>query len=127
MGYLNTYGRTRKYQGGGGMPPAAGDMGGAPGGDMGGAPGGAPGGEMGGAPGGAQEMDEQQLIQLAEAAMQGDQEAAAQLGFMLAPMILEQAQAMMGGGGAEGAPAEEVPAEGGTPVFRHGGAFLGKY
>jgi len=108
--YINKYGKsnTLKFQEGGAMPPE----------EM--APA-AP--EAGGAPAGG--GDEEQLVAWAEAATQGDQEAAMQLGMAIAPMIMEQAAAM--GGGAEGgAPPEEMPAEGGTPVFKKGGSFIGK-
>jgi hypothetical protein len=111
MGYLNKYGsRARKFQGGGEMAPA-------------GPPPEAPAGP--GAGGG-----EEEIIGLAQAAAQGDMEAAAQLGMMLAPMILEQAGAA--GAGPEGAPAGPEggemapPPEGGAPVFRRGGKFIGK-
>jgi hypothetical protein len=64
---------------------------------------------------------QEQILGLAQAATQGDEAAAAQLGMMLAPMILEQA----GGGGAApaGAPGEGAPAgQGeGAPVFKRGG------
>ena len=102
MGYLNTYG-TRKFQEGGQMAPAPEAPAGPP----------AEGGE-----------GEEQLIALAEAVVNGDQEAAMQLGVALAPMILEQAAAMGGGGGA---PMEEAaPVPGGTPQFKRGGTFVGK-
>ena len=103
--YLSAYG-TRKYQEGGAMPP----QGGAPAGGMppeGGAPAGGP---EGGDP-------QAELMALAQAAAQGDQAAATQLGMMLAPMILEQS----GGGGAPGGPEGPAPAEGGAPVFSRGG------
>ena len=109
MSYLSKYG-TRKFQEGGAMPagPEA-------------APAAPAGPEAGGG-------GEEQVIALAQAAASGDPEAAAELGMMLAPMILEQA----GAGGPEGAPAgpEGAPPEGGAPggepVFRRGGKFLGK-
>jgi len=104
--YLNTYGKKRKFQEGGAMAPAP-EAGGAPP-----APEAAPGG------GG-----EEELFALAEAAVQGDQEAATQLGMALAPMILEQASAM---GQEAGGGAEQAPPEGGTPVFGSGGKFLRK-
>jgi len=110
--YMNKYGKknTLKFQEGGMMP------------EEGGAP---PAPEAGGAPAGG--GDEEQLIAWAEAATQGDQEAAMQLGMAIAPMIMEQAAAASGGGGAEGGmPPEGAPAEGGTPVFRKGGSFIGK-
>jgi len=101
--YLNRYGRKQRFQEGGPMPAEGGAP---PAGPEGGAPAG-PEGQGGGG--------EEQVLQLAQAAIQGDMEAAAQLGMMLAPMILEQA----GGGGAQGgAPA---PAEGGAPTFKRGG------
>lgn len=107
MSYLRTYGTkyNRKFQEGGMMAPAPAE---APAEAQG------PAGEGGGG--------EEQIIALAEAAAQGDQEAAMQLGMMLAPMILQEAQAQMGGGGAEAAPAPEE----GTPVFQRGGKFLGR-
>ena len=97
--YLSTYGkRTRTFQEGGPMP----------------AEGGAPAGPEGAPQGGGGE--EEQVLALAQAAMEGDMEAAAQLGMMLAPMILEQA-----GGGAPQGGGEPMPAEGGAPTFRKGG------
>lgn len=63
---------------------------------------------------------EEQIIQLATAATQGDQQAAAQLGMMMAPMILQEVQAA---GGQGQAPAG--PAAGGQPVFKLGGKFAG--
>lgn len=65
-----------------------------------------------------------EVIALAQAAISGDQAAAAQLGMMLAPLILEQAGA--GGGEAMAGQAPEAapaPVEG-EPVFRKGGSFL---
>jgi len=62
---------------------------------------------------------------LAEATVQGDMEAAAQLGQALAPMILEQVQAQGGGGAPAGDPGME-PA-GAEPMFSRGGVFVGKY
>jgi hypothetical protein len=102
MSYLKQYGSKRKFQEGGAMPadPA---MAPAPAGP-----------EAGGGGGG-----EEQIIMLAQAAAQGDQAAAAELGMMLAPMILEEAQAGAGGGQPQADPAAQ-------PVFRKGGAFLGK-
>ena len=101
MSYLNTYGtKRRKFQEGGMMAPAPAEA--------------AP--EAGPEAGGG-EVSEDQLLQLADAAVQGDQEAAMQLGMLLAPMILQEAQAA---GGAEAAPAEAAP------VFRKGGQFVGK-
>lgn len=108
MNYLQRYQRKPMFQGGGEMgppPPAAGPQGPPPG----------PGPEAGGGGGGGEE----QLIALAEATMAGDMEAAAQLGQALAPMILQEV-----GGGGGGAPAGPAPGE--QPVFRKGGAFLGK-
>jgi len=108
MGYLSKYG-TRKFQAGGEMAPAGPEAPAAPAGP-----------EAGGG--------EEEIIGLAQAAAGGDMEAAAQLGMMLAPMILEQA----GAGGAEGAPAGPEggemapPQEEGAPVFRRGGKFIGK-
>jgi hypothetical protein len=100
MSYLDKYGSKRKFQEGGAMPadPAM-------------AP--APAGPEAGGGGG-----EEQIIALAQAAAQGDQAAAAELGMMLAPMILQEAQA---GGGGE--PQADPAAQ---PVFRKGGAFIGK-
>lgn len=98
MSYLSTYGSKRKFQEGGAMPaPEAA----------------APAGPEAGGGG-----NEQEVIALAEAAAQGDQEAATQLGMMLAPLILQEAQAQ--GGGEAAAPAEA------QPVFRKGGKFLKK-
>jgi len=106
MSYLNNYGtRNRKFQEGGEMAPAA-PMGPEAGPEAGG------GGE------------EEQMIALAEAAAQGDEAAATQLGMMIAPLILQEAQAQMGGG-AEGGAAPAGP-EGGAPVFRTGGQFAGR-
>lgn len=103
MSYLNKYGtKQRKFQEGGAMAPEAAPAGPEAGPEAGG------GGE------------EEQMIALAEAATQGDQEAAAQLGMMIAPLILQEAQAQMGGGEAAPAP------EGGAPVFRKGGQFAGR-
>jgi hypothetical protein len=116
VNYLAKYG-TRRYQGGGGMPAPGGAEGGMP--AEGGAPpeGGMP--EGGAPPEGGQGGDPQaEIMALAQAAAQGDQAAAAQLGMALAPMILEQAQGGAQGGPEGGAPA---PAEGGAPVFRRGG------
>jgi len=100
--YLSKYGRRKRvFQEGGPMPAE------------GGAPQGAP-AEGGGG--------EEQVLALAQAAAQGDMEAAAQLGMMLAPMILEQA----GGGapaGPEGGAPAPAPAEG-APTFRRGGRLV---
>ena len=66
------------------------------------------------------EGQEEQILQLAEAAVAGDQQAAAELGMMLAPMILQQVDAeMQGAEGGEAAPAAP------EPVFRRGGKFVG--
>jgi hypothetical protein len=102
--YLATYSKrpVRKYQAGGGMP--AGDP------------------AMGGAPAGGDPME--QMVMLAEAAMQGDTNAAAELGMAVAPMILEQAQAAMGGGMPQGGapePAADMPPAEGQPMMRVGG------
>jgi len=95
--YLGQYGtKQRRYQAGGEMPAPA------PG-----AP--APGPEAGG------EDPQAQVMALAEATVSGDMEAAAQLGTMLAPMILEQSGGAAPAGPEGGAPAEEAP------VFRKGG------
>lgn len=100
MSYLKQYGtKTEKLQQGGVAPagpeaqpaPAAGP------------------GEGGG---------EEQVIMLAEAAAQGDQAAATELGMMLAPMILQEAQAQAGGGDPAAAEAQ--------PVFKKGGKFSKK-
>jgi len=97
MEYLKTYGK-RRFQAGGEAPAPAPAEGGGGGGEG------------------------EQILALAQAAAQGDPQAAQELGFFLAPMILEQAGA--GGGGAAPAPA---PAPGGEePVFRKGGEFLRK-
>ena len=115
MGYLNTYSRKRKFQGGGEVPAAPAPEAGAGGPEAGGAGGGG--------------VTEEQLIEFAYAAVQGDQGAATQLGMALAPMIVEQAESMGAGGGAGGpeggAPAEAggAPAEG-EPVFRRGGKLV---
>ena len=104
MSYLKTYGR-RKFQEGGEMPAGP-----------------APAPEAGPeAAGGGAEQEAQQVLQLAEATMAGDEAAAAELGKMLAPVIMQEVQAQGGGG----APAEGAPAEG-APVFRRGGQFLRK-
>ncbi|MCK5788482.1 MAG: hypothetical protein KAH32_05765, partial [Chlamydiia bacterium] len=66
MRYVNKYGNKRMFQAGGemaGPPPPQGGGG------------------------------DEEVIMLAQAAASGDMEAAAQLGMMLAPMILEQAGA----------------------------------
>ena len=111
MGYLSTYGKgSRKFQEGGMMGEApAGPEAGAPAGPDAGA-------------GQDQAAAGEQMLALAEATVQGDMEAAAQLGQALAPMILEQVQAE--GGGMEGE-AEMAP-EGAEPMFSRGGVFVGK-
>lgn len=102
MSYLKNYGsRKRKFQEGGAMMAEEAPM--------------APGPEAGPEAGGGGQ--EEQILQLAEATMQGDQEAAAQLGQMLAPMIMQEVQ---GGGGEAPAPPAEA-----QPVFRKGGKFVG--
>jgi len=102
MDYLNKYGKNRKFQEGG-MAPAPAEA--------------APAGGGGGG-----EMSGEELLGLAQATMQGDQQAAAQLGTLMAPMIMEQMQAQGGGG----APAAEAAPAGGEPVFKKGGEFLTK-
>lgn len=98
MNYLSKYGSRRKFQGGGEMPvdpgmvPAAGP-----------------------AEGGGQE---EQILALAQAASSGDQQAAMELGMLVAPMIMQEMQA------AGGAPQEAAPEA--QPVFRRGGVFIGK-
>lgn len=101
MNYLEKYGKQpRKFQEGGPVP--------AP---QGGAP------EGGGGPSG------EDVLALAQATVSGDQAAAAQLGTLVAPMILEQAGGA--GGGAPQAAPEAVPAPAeGEPVFKKGGQFL---
>lgn len=103
MSYLDKYGkRSQRFQEGGPMPAGA---------EM------APPQQAGPAPA---EGQEEQILQLAEAAVAGDQQAAAELGMMLAPMILQQVDAeMQGAEGAEAAPAAP------EPVFRRGGKFVG--
>jgi len=101
MNYLTKYGKGRKKFQEGGVAPAP------------------AGGEMSG----------EDLIALAEATVAGDQAAAAQLGMLVAPMLLEQAGAAAGGGGGGGgAPMpQEAPAPTeGEPVFRKGGLFVRK-
>jgi hypothetical protein len=99
MNYLETYGsKQRRFQEGGVAP--------------------APAAPAGPEAGGGQE---EQIVQLAEAAQAGDQQAAAELGMIMAPMILEEIQAAAG---AQGAPAGPE-AGGGEPVFRKGGKFVG--
>ena len=97
MSYLSKYGKKRKFQVGGEMAPAP--------------------VQAGPAEGGGQE---EQILALAEATVGGDQAAAAQLGAMLAPMILQEVQAASGGGAPAGA-----PAPGAEPVFKKGGKFVG--
>jgi hypothetical protein len=63
-------------------------------------------------------VDKRKKFALAQATVGGDQ-AAAQLGAMLAPMILQEVQA--GGGGGE----EEMAPQEAQPVFRKGGKFVG--
>ncbi len=97
MDYLKKYG-TRKLQEGGPAPAPAG-------------------GEMSG----------EDLIALAQATIAGDQAAAAQLGMLVAPMLLEQAGAGAGGGGgAPEAPAAPTAPVEGEPMFRKGGLFVRK-
>lgn len=99
MSYLKKYGsKNQKFQGGGVAPaPEA-------------APAPAAGPEAGG--------EEAAIMELAEAAVGGDEAAATQLGMILAPMILQEAQAQ-GGGGQQAAPEAQ-------PVFQKGGKFLKK-
>jgi hypothetical protein len=105
MSYLKNYGtKNRKFQEGGAMMAEEAPMAPAP---M--APEAGP--EAGG--------QEEQILALAEATMQGDQEAAAQLGQLLAPMIMQEVQANAGGAPAPG------PEAGAQPVFRKGGKFVG--
>jgi hypothetical protein len=72
MSYLNAYGKKRRFQEGG-VAPAAAPVQAGP--------------EQGG---GGQE---EEILALAQATVGGDQAAAAQLGAMLAPMILQEVQA----------------------------------
>ena len=103
MSYLKDYGtRNRKFQEGGAMMAEEAPM--------------APGPEAG--PEAGDGGQEEQIMMLAEATMQGDQEAAAQLGQLLAPMIMQEVQGQMGGGAPE-------PEAGAQPVFRKGGKFVG--
>lgn len=97
MSYLNKYGKKRKFQEGGVAPEAAPV-------------------QAGPAEGGSQE---EEILALAQATVGGDQAAAAQLGAILAPMILQEVQA---GGGQEATPAMAPEAQ---PVFRKGGKFVG--
>ena len=107
MKYLDKYGTKRRmFQGGGQAPLPADPAAQAPAG---------PGPEGGGG-------EQEQVIALAQATMSGDQAAAAQLGQLLAPMIMQEVEAAQGGGG--GAPAAPAGPEG-QPVFRKGGAFAG--
>jgi len=103
MNYLSKYGKNRKFQEGGMAPAEAAPAGG----------------------GGGGEMSGEELVGLAQATMQGDQQAAAQLGTLMAPMIMEQMQAQ-GGGGAPAEGGAPPPEGGGEPVFKHGGEFLRK-
>lgn len=96
MNYLDKYGKKRRFQEGGVAPEAAPV-------------------QAGPAEGGGQE---EEILALAQAAVSGDQAAAAQLGAILAPMILQEVQA---GGAQDAAPA---PMEA-QPVFRKGGKFVG--
>lgn len=112
--YLNAYGtRSRSFQEGGPMP--AGPEGGAPAG-----PEGAPMPPEGGGGGNPQE----QIMALAQAAIQGDQQAAMELGMIIAQELVaggEQGGAPGGApGGPEGAP-QGAPAPEGAPMFRRGG------
>lgn len=100
--YLNTYGKKRRFQEGGALAPAPEPVQAGP----------AAPAEGGGG-------QEEQILALAQATVQGDQQAAAELGALLAPMILQEVEASQGGG--EAAP----PAPGGEPVFRKGGQFVG--
>lgn len=94
MSYLSEYGtKKRKFQVGGEMPAA-------------------PPAEGGG--------QEEQIIALAEAAVAGDEQAAMELGMLVAPIILEQ---VAGAGAGE---AEAMAAEQEAPVFSSGGKFLRK-
>lgn len=99
MSYLSKYG-TQKFQEGGPMPEAAPV-------------------QAGPEEGGGQE---EQILALAQATVNGDQAAATQLGTMLAPMILQEVQAAEGGAQAQAAPAPSPEAQ---PVFRKGGKFVG--
>jgi hypothetical protein len=74
MSYLNAYGKKRRFQEGG-VAPAAAPVQAGP--------------EQGG---GGQE---EEILALAQATVGGDQAAAAQLGAMLAPMILQEVQAVV--------------------------------
>jgi len=102
MSYLKQYGtKGRKFQEGGAAPMEAAPA--------------APAGPEGGAGG-----QEEQIVQLAQATVQGDQAAAAQLGTIMAPMLLQEIEAA---GAQGGAPAG--PEAGGQPVFKRGGKFVG--
>jgi hypothetical protein len=93
MSYLNAYGKKRRFQEGGcgcGSVQAGPEQGGG---------------------------QEEEILALAQAT--GGDQAAAQLGAMLAPMILQEVQA--GGGGGE----EEMAPQEAQPVFRKGGKFVG--
>ena len=68
---------------------------------------------------------EDEIIQLASAAIEGDMEAAAQLGMMVAPMILEQSGGAPAGGQPpmdQGMPPEDpgMEADPGMPAARQG-------
>lgn len=103
MNYLKKYGtKGKKFQEGGAAPVAE-------------AAPAAPAGPEGGAGG-----QEEQIVQLAQATVQGDQAAAAQLGTIMAPMLLQEIEAA---GAGQEAPAG--PEAGGQPVFKKGGKFAG--
>jgi len=106
--YLSAYGTktTRRMFQEGGPMPAGPEAGGAP---M--PPEGAPMPPEGGGQGNPQE----QIMALAQAAVQGDQQAAMELGMIIAQELVAGGE---GGAPAEGAPA---PAPEGAPVFRRGG------
>jgi hypothetical protein len=117
--YLATYGN-RKFQAGGPMPA-----------DPNAAPSGAPTADPAMAPAGAPPEGggggEEQIVALAQAAASGDMQAAAELGMMLAPLILEQAGMAAGGdpamtGGAP--PADPAMAGGPAPMGRGGMKLL---
>ena len=106
MGYLDAYGnKKRKFQEGGAMAPAPAPVQAGP--------------EAPGAGG-----QEEQILALAQATVQGDQQAAAELGAILAPMILQELEAAGGAGGAEAGGQAPAP-QGAEPVFRRGGQFVG--
>jgi hypothetical protein len=112
MGYLDKYGsgNTRKFQDGGAMPAAPG-------------PGPAP--VQAGPSEAGDGGQEEQIMALAQATVGGDQAAAAQLGTLLAPMIIQEVQAQSGGSGGGEDAAAAAPAPEGQPVFRKGGKFAG--